>query len=182
MILSHEQVEHIKLKLVWQLRWVVPNFQNFRTCLRILWIGFTQINSLCVPWVKLDASLKRYVNIVCGVTYKYQQWTIDWQWISPVNIHIINWWNWDSTVNCLDVISVYSGECEAGWQCKPRDRCPAFQQKESTLKTLTSLSSEWFELASKLADLNCGGEKNWICCEKGELDNFIQRGYMPLPY
>ena len=77
------------------------------------------------------------------------------------------------TVTCLDVISVYSGECEAGWQCKPRDQCPAFQQKDATLKTLTHLSSEWFELASKLVDLKCAGEKNWICCEKGELDNLI---------
>ena len=68
---------------------------------------------------------------------------------------------------------IFSGECEEGWQCTPREECPAFQEKDSNLEVLTSLTPEWWQLVESLAALNCGGEKNWICCEKGGLENFI---------
>ena len=61
----------------------------------------------------------------------------------------------------------FAGECAKGWQCKEREQCPAFKEKESNLKALTYLSDEWFKLSEKLAGLSCGGEKNRICCEKG---------------
>ena len=66
-----------------------------------------------------------------------------------------------------------AGECEEGLQCTPREECPAFQEKESNLEALTSLTTEWYQLVESLEALKCSGEKNWVCCEKGGLENFI---------
>ena len=67
----------------------------------------------------------------------------------------------------------FIGECEKGLQCKPKEECPAWL--ESNLEALTSFTPEWLEIVSKLADLQCNGEKSWVCCEtaktKGRLND-----------
>ena len=67
------------------------------------------------------------------------------------------------------------GECEKGLQCKQKWECPDFKEKETKLETLTILSTEWLQLISKLKDLKCNGENDWICCEtekiKGGFDD-----------
>ena len=72
--------------------------------------------------------------------------------------------NLDLFLSSLDE-NYFAGECVKGWQCKPREECPAFQEEKSNLDALTSFTPEWLELASKLADLQCNGEKSWVCCE-----------------
>ena len=68
---------------------------------------------------------------------------------------------------------MFAGECEPGWQCRQREDCPAFKEEESNLETLTTLTPEWLKLVSKLKDLQCNGERNWVCCEtKRELGDF----------
>ena len=57
------------------------------------------------------------------------------------------------------------GGCEKGWVCKPREGCPSFKEEQAKLDSLTSFSTEWFELLSELKGLECEGEKNGICCK-----------------
>ena len=64
-----------------------------------------------------------------------------------------------------DYESKFEGECEVGWQCRKREECPAFKEKESNLKALTPVTPEWSKLVVELTDLGCNGEKNWVCCQ-----------------
>ena len=64
------------------------------------------------------------------------------------------------------------GGCEEGWICKPREGCPSFKEDQAKLDSLTSFSTEWFELLSELKGLECEGEKNGICCKaEGKLSD-----------
>ena len=64
-----------------------------------------------------------------------------------------------------DKLSHCAGECEEGWHCKSREGCPSFKEEQAKLDSLTSFSTEWFELLSELKGLECEGEKNGICCK-----------------
>ena len=69
---------------------------------------------------------------------------------------------------------MFAGECKLGWQCRQREECPAFNAEQANLETLTLLTPEWLNLVSTLKDLQCNGEKNWVCCEtKRELGDFL---------
>ena len=78
----------------------------------------------------------------------------------------------------------FAGECEKGLQCKPREECPAFQEKKSNLEALTSFTPEWLKLVSQLADLQCNGEESWVCCKTAETKgglNDLQAGIKKMP-
>ena len=70
-------------------------------------------------------------------------------------------------------MSKIKGECEKGWQCTPTEECPPYKEEESKLETLTSLSSEWLQMVSRLKDLKCNGEENWVCCESGKIKGWF---------
>ena len=62
------------------------------------------------------------------------------------------------------------GECEEGWHCKSREECPSFKEEQAKLDALTSFSSEWTALLTKLNQLECKTEENGVCCKtKGKL-------------
>ena len=64
------------------------------------------------------------------------------------------------------------GGCDEGWICKPREGCLSFKEDQAKLDSLTSFSTEWFELLSELKGLECEGEKNGICCKaEGKLSD-----------
>ena len=58
-----------------------------------------------------------------------------------------------------------AGDCKAGWHCKQRQECPAFQEEHSKLDALTTLSPGWLALVAKLKDLSCDGKENGVCCK-----------------
>ena len=61
---------------------------------------------------------------------------------------------------------IFSGECKEGFQCKLKEKCPAFKEQQSKLKSLTLLSPEWEGLVSKMKDLKCSSSENdSVCCE-----------------
>ena len=59
----------------------------------------------------------------------------------------------------------FSGECEAGFHCKRREECLAFQEEEANLESLTRLTPAWLDLVSKLAERKCDGVENGVCCK-----------------
>ena len=58
-----------------------------------------------------------------------------------------------------------AGDCKAGWHCKHREDCPAFKEEQAKLAALTILSQKWVTLVNRLAQLNCEGEENGVCCK-----------------
>ena len=69
------------------------------------------------------------------------------------------------------ILVTFSGECEAGWHCKQRKECPAFQEEQSNLEGLKSFTPEWLELVSKLTQLECDGEDDGVCCKSIKIIN-----------
>ena len=62
-------------------------------------------------------------------------------------------------------IVVLTGQCQEGWECKLREKCPAFQAEQTKLEALTSFSLEWLKLVSELKGLVCDKEAKGVCCK-----------------
>ena len=57
------------------------------------------------------------------------------------------------------------GKCEAGLHCKQREECPAFQEHQANLESLTRLTPAWYDQLSKLDEMKCDGVENGVCCK-----------------
>ena len=42
------------------------------------------------------------------------------------------------------------------------------------MDALTSFTTEWLMLVSRLADLKCNAKNNWVCCRKGGFDDVTE--------
>ena len=65
----------------------------------------------------------------------------------------------------LSLLNFVQGECSAGLHCKRREECPAIQEQEANLESLTRLTPAWFALVGKIAEKKCDGVENGVCCK-----------------
>ena len=65
------------------------------------------------------------------------------------------------------LFGIPKGECEIGWQCKRKDDCLAFKEKQKQLNATTKNTPEYDELVIELRNLVCYAREQLICCEKG---------------
>ena len=81
---------------------------------------------------------------------------------------------------CISLESTCStGGCDGGWQCKPREECPIFLEKQSQLKALRPQTTERRDLIALLKSLVCNKEEKRVCCSTD--GGTLQKGFWHLP-